>query len=144
MILIARSLIAVCCAALTLSLVACASSPTLESEVWEVTPSASFTGNYSLNAGNSGYIQITRDDGSAGSACTTSVVVDSRVAARLRPTERVTVRVPVGEHKVSAEIVGMCPGSMSEQTVLVSADATKRLRVRYGDLPGNFALLPAN
>jgi hypothetical protein len=144
MILTLQPRSAICCAALSLVLVACASSPTLESEIWEVTPSASFSGNYALNASNSGYIQITRDDGAGGSACSTSVVVDSRVAARLRPTERVTVRVPVGEHKVSAEIVGMCPGSMSEQTVLVTADATKRLRVRYGDLPGVFAILPTN
>jgi hypothetical protein len=144
MILTLQPRIAICCAALVFVIAGCASSPTRESDIWEVTPSASFSTNYALNASNSGYIQITRDDGNSGSACTTNVIVDARSAARLRPTERVTVRVPVGEHKVSAEIVGMCPGSTSEQTVLVTPDATKRLRVRYGDLPGVFAILPVD
>ncbi len=141
MILTLQPRIAIFCAALALA--ACASSPTPESEIWEVTPSASFSGDYNLNATNSGYIQITRDSGNAGSACATNVIVGERAAARLRPSERVTVRVPVGEYKVTAEIVGMCPGSTSVQTVRVGPDATARLRVSYGDLPSDFAILPA-
>ncbi|MEC5387438.1 hypothetical protein VVD49_17035 [Uliginosibacterium sp. H3] len=141
---VVRPRIAVCCAALVLVLSACVSSPTPESEVWEVTPGASFASDYGLNASNSGYIQITRDSGNSGSACTTSVVVGNRSAARLRPAERVTVRVATGEYKVTAEIVGMCPGLMSEQMVHVAPGVTKRLRIRYGEVPGAFGIVAEN
>lgn len=122
------------------SLAGCVSSPTPESDATERAVSPLVLQKFS--SAPAGWLVVTRDSGYGGRGCDTEVHVDGVFVMRLRAGDRFSLPVRVGSHLVEAWVLGICMGSHTSLNVLVSQQQAARLRVRYGDLPGAFALIP--
>lgn len=88
-----------------------------------------------------GAVIIKRDSGFGGSGCSARVFVNAKPAADLRPSERVVLHLPVGDHILSAQPNGICGGGMVETRVRVTPTETATFRMGYGTA-GDFTFTP--
>lgn len=88
-----------------------------------------------------GAVIIKRDSGLGGSGCSARVFVNAKPAADLRPSERVILHLPAGDHILSAQPNGICGGGMVETRVRVTPTETATFRMGYGTA-GDFTFTP--
>jgi len=92
----------------------CATRPVSDSDTTPVRPDRVIDSRFLHPSPGSGTVTIKRDRGFGGSACSSRVFVDANPTADLRPSEKVVVYLPPGDHILSAWPNGMCGGGMSE------------------------------
>jgi hypothetical protein len=112
--------------------VGCATSPVPASAAVAVPQDRLFPPALARPVADGGTIVVTRDSGANSSACSARVWINGQPAADVRTSERVTVHVAVGEHIVSAQPNGICPGGLLEVQARVSTGKTVRFRIGYG------------
>jgi hypothetical protein len=86
-------------------------------------------------------IIVKRDTGLSGGACSTEISIDGKPAAYIRTGEKVIFYVTPGEHFVSAEPHGICPGGLIEQKTIASTAKRRIFRVGI-DNTGSMGLYP--
>ena len=89
----------------------CASTPVSISEAVDIAPARYQL--YGDRRPGTAEVTITRDKGFIGAGCPTSITVNGKPAASIRPGEKATLYVPPGEVIFGAD-PGMCGGSRSE------------------------------
>ncbi|MDC9651485.1 hypothetical protein [Xanthomonas perforans] len=85
-------------------LASCATKPVADDEAIAVPSDRAFL--YQANAADAGTLIVTRDGGFQGSACDIGVLIDGKDAARLKPGERATFKIPAGEIILGVQPVG--------------------------------------
>ncbi|AAZ18314.1 hypothetical protein Psyc_0451 [Psychrobacter arcticus 273-4] len=87
-------------------------------------------------------VTVTRDSGVLGSACAMKLSIDDNVAAKLKPSDAVTLHIPNGRHIISFDTRGgLCPSVTDAIDVSLNKGDVKKYRIR-ADMNGNFQLLP--
>jgi hypothetical protein len=125
---------AACCAG-------CATRPVADSDTTPVPPDRIIDSRFLQLSTGSGTVTVTRDRGFGGSACSSRVFVDASPTADLRPSERLVVYLPPGDHVISAWPNGMCGGGMSEARTNVTSGSKLAFRIGYGS-NGDFYINP--
>jgi hypothetical protein len=128
---------------LAVSLTACATQPVSIYQA-SVVPSSRILARQLLSqAQYTGSLIIKRDSGFMGSACTIRVFIDTVPVADLKPSEKIEIFLPVGEHVVSATPTGnFCGGGTSEAAVVIRPESQRILRIASGQ-SGDIHLQPS-
>ena len=96
---------------------------------------------HSMNRPGTCLVMVKRDTGSAGSECTSRLLVDGKPVADLATGEKVSLYLPFGEHIIGADPNGKCHGGLSTTSLTVLRDRSTTLRIRYG-ANGEFTIQP--
>lgn len=91
-------------AALVALMAGCATSPVPIKNAVAVPPERVLA--YQKDVPGTGTLSVTRDSGHTGSLCSVGLFVDGKVAALLKPGERVSLHVPAGSVVVGAAYQG--------------------------------------
>lgn len=129
-----RSLTAVIAATLV---AACATTPTPTGDSAEVPSSRMLAPQFLTNDEGRGTVVVKRDRGMMGAACSMRLYVDGTSAADLYTQEKVTLRLPAGQHVLSVAPNGLCGGGIREAGVDVLLGKVSMFRIGYlesGDL----------
>lgn len=121
---------------------ACATTPLTINQAVTVPDSRILAPQLLAQASNTGSLVVKRDSGFMGSACTIRVFVDAVPVADLRPSEKVEVHIPLGEHSVVATSNGICGGGTSEAAVVIMPERQRILRIASGQ-SGDIFLQPS-
>jgi hypothetical protein len=128
---------------LLLSLTACATTPLPLNQTVAIPESRVLAPQFLSQASNAGSLVLKRDGGFMGSACTIRVFVDAVPVADLKPSERVELFVPLGEHSVVVTATGaICGGGTSEAAVVIMPERQRILRIASGQ-SGDIFLQPS-
>ena len=127
---------------LMLSLTACATSPVTIQQASAIPGSRILAPQLVSQTSNTGSLIVKRDAGFMGSACTIRVFVDAVPVADLRPSEKVELFVPFGEHSVVVTPTGICGGGTSETAVVIMPERQRILRIASGQ-SGDIFLQPS-
>ncbi|HEX5605255.1 MAG TPA: hypothetical protein VFY96_02010 [Candidatus Binatia bacterium] len=128
---------------LLLSLTACATTPLTLNQTVAIPESRVLAPQFLSQTSNAGSLVLKRDGGFMGSACTIRVFVDAVPVADLKPSERVELFVPLGEHSVVATATGaICGGGTSEAAVVIMPERQRILRIASGQ-SGDIFLQPS-
>jgi hypothetical protein len=119
----------------------CATRPVSDPETRPVPPDRIIDSRFLQASVGTGAITIKRDRGLGGSACSSRVFVDASPMADLRPSEKLVVYLPPGDHIISAWPNGICGGGMSEVRASVTSGAALTFRIGYGS-NGDFFINP--
>lgn len=124
-------------------LAGCATSPVPIKNAVAVPPERVLA--YQKDVPGTGTLSVTRDSGHTGSLCSVGLFVDGKVAALLKPGERVSLHVPAGSVVVGAAYQGsgICGmgADRQEREAIVSGGKVKNYRISTsGD--GVLDLLP--
>src|ERR1700730_17777998 len=125
---------AACCAG-------CATRPVSDSDTTPVPPDRIIDSRFLQPSPASGTVTVKRDRGFGGSACSSRVFVDASPTADLRPSERLVVYLPPGDHVISAWPNGVCGGGMSEARANVTSGSKLAFPIGYGS-NGDFYVNP--
>lgn len=90
---------------------------------------------------DTGTVIIKRDEGVAGSPCSSRVFVDAKPVADIRVAEKVVLYISEGEHIFSAWPNGLCGGGMTEVKSRVEKGKQISFRIGYGS-NGHFSISP--
>jgi len=127
---------------LLLFFTACATTPLTINQAVTVPDSRILAPQLLAQASNTGSLVVKRDSGFMGSACTIRVFVDAVPVADLKPSEKVEVYIPLGEHSVVATSNGICGGGTSEAAVVIMPERQRILRIASGQ-SGDIFLQPS-
>jgi len=127
---------------LLLFFTACATTPLTINQAVTVPDSRILAPQLLAQASNTGSLVVKRDSGFMGSACTIRVFVDAVPVADLKPSEKVEVYIPFGEHSVVATSNGICGGGTSEAAVVIMPERQRILRIASGQ-SGDIFLQPS-
>jgi len=128
---------------LALSLTACATQPVSIYQASAAPSSRILAPQWLSQAPYTGSLIIKRDSGFMGSACTVRVFVDAVPAADLKPSEKVELFVPLGEHVIGAAPTStFCGGGASEAAVVIYPERQKIMRIAAGQ-SGDIHLQPS-
>ena len=127
--------------AFAVAIVGCATTPVPDSAASAVPQDRLYAPALARPVTGGGSINVRRDSGLMGSACSTRVWIDGQPAADLRSSERITIHVEAGDHIVSAQPNALCAGGLVEAQAVVKPGRTARFRVGYGT-NGDFILAP--
>ena len=128
---------------LMFSLAACATQPITIKQAAAVPSSRVLAPQWISQGPYTGGLTIKRDSGFMGSACTIRVFVDAVPVADLRPSEKVELFVPVGEHIVGVTSPNaICGGGTSETMVTIAPERERILRIASGQ-SGDIYLQPS-
>jgi hypothetical protein len=109
----------------------CATSPVPTKTAVAVPPERVLA--YQTNSPGTGTLSVTRDSGHTGSLCSVGLFVDGKVAALLKPGERVALHVPAGSVVVGAAYQGsgICGmgAERQEREAIVTDGKVKNYRV---------------
>ena len=129
-------------AVILLFFAACATTPLTINQAVTAPDSRILAPQLLTQASNTGSLVVKRDSGFMGSACTIRVFVDAVPVADLKPSEKVEVYVPLGEHSVVATSNGICGGGTSEAAVVIMPERQRILRIASGQ-SGDIFLQPS-
>ena len=121
----------------------CATSAISTSEAQPVPADRMLSAEYSVNRPDRCLVIVKRDTGSAGSECTSRLLVDGKPVADLATGEKVTLYLPLGEHIIGADPNGECHGGLSTTSVTALRGQPATLRIQYGS-NGEFTIQPSN
>lgn len=115
---------------------ACATNTTAPSQAISAQPHRIYWENATQD---SFAIKITRDTGQMGSLCMTRIALNEKTAADLNQGESVVLKVPAGQHILSAwQVSGgsspgktFCDGNPMRQDVTVSGNSGDSVAYRY-------------
>lgn len=127
--------------AFAIAIVGCATTPVPDSATSSVPTDRLYAPAMARPVTGGGSINVRRDSGLMGSACSTRVWINGQPAADLRTSERITIHVEAGDHIVSAQPNALCAGGLVEAQAVVRPGRTARFRVGYGT-NGDFILAP--
>ncbi|AMN78263.1 hypothetical protein [Pseudomonas azotoformans] len=121
----------------------CATSPVPMTNAVAVPPDRVFA--YQKETPGTGTLSVTRDSGHTGSLCSVGLFVDGKVAALLKPGERVALHVPAGAVVVGAAyhgsgICGMGAERQERETTVTGGKAKSYRISTSGD--GVLDILP--
>ncbi|MGY2400134.1 hypothetical protein [Pseudomonas sp. SDO5271_S396] len=109
----------------------CATSPVLMTNAVAVPPERILA--YQKDTPGTGTLSVTRDSGHTGSLCSVGLFVDGKVAALLKPGERVALHVPAGSVVVGAAYQGsgICGmgAERQERETIVTGGKVKTYRI---------------
>ena len=109
----------------------CATSPVPTKTAVAVPPERVLA--YQTSSPGTGTLSVTRDSGHTGSLCSVGLFVDGKVAALLKPGERVALHVPAGSVVVGAAYQGsgICGmgADRQEREAIVTDGKVKNYRV---------------
>lgn len=109
----------------------CATSPVPMTNAVAVPPERVLA--YQKDTPGTGTLSVTRDSGHTGSLCSVGLFVDGKVAALLKPGERVALHVPAGSVVVGAAYQGsgICGmgADRQEREAIVSSGKVKNYRI---------------
>lgn len=112
-------------------LAGCATSPVPIKNAVAVPPERVLA--YQKEVPGTGTLSVTRDSGHTGSLCSVGLFVDGKVAALLKPGERVSLHVPAGSVVVGAAYQGsgICGmgADRQEREAIVSGGKVKNYRI---------------
>jgi len=112
-------------------LAGCATSPVPIKNAIAVPPERVLA--YQKDVPGTGTLSVTRDSGHTGSLCSVGLFVDGKVAALLKPGERVSLHVPAGSVVVGAAYQGsgICGmgADRQEREAIVSGGKVKNYRI---------------
>jgi len=112
-------------------LAGCATSPVPIKNAVAVPPERVLA--YQKDVPGTGTLSVTRDSGHTGSLCSVGLFVDGKVAALLKPGERVSLHVPAGSVVVGAAYQGsgICGmgADRQEREAIVSGGKVKNYRI---------------
>lgn len=112
-------------------LAGCATSPVPIKNAVAVPPERVLA--YQKDVLGTGTLSVTRDSGHMGSLCSVGLFVDGKVAALLKPGERVSLHVPAGSVVVGAAYQGsgICGmgADRQEREAIVSGGKVKNYRI---------------
>lgn len=112
-------------------LAGCATSPVPIKNAVAVRPERILA--YQKDVPGTGTLSVTRDSGHTGSLCSVGLFVDGKVAALLKPGERVSLHVPAGSVVVGAAYQGsgICGmgADRQEREAIVSGGKMKNYRI---------------
>lgn len=112
-------------------LAGCATSPVPIKNAVAVPPERVLA--YQKDVLGTGTLSVTRDSGHTGSLCSVGLFVDGKVAALLKPGERVSLHVPAGSVVVGAAYQGsgICGmgADRQEREAIVSGGKVKNYRI---------------
>jgi len=112
-------------------LAGCATSPVPIKNAVAVPPERVLA--YQKDVPGTGTLSVTRDSGHTGSLCAVGLFVDGKVAALLKPGERVSLHVPAGSVVVGAAYQGsgICGmgADRQEREAIVSGGKVKNYRI---------------
>lgn len=112
-------------------LAGCATSPVPIKNAVVVPPERVLA--YQKDVPGTGTLSVTRDSGHTGSLCSVGLFVDGKVAALLKPGERVSLHVPAGSVVVGAAYQGsgICGmgADRKEREAIVSGGKVKNYRI---------------
>jgi uncharacterized lipoprotein YajG len=118
-------------AALVALMAGCATSPVPIKNAVAVPPERVLA--YQKDVPGTGTLSVTRDSGHTGSLCSVGLFVDGKVAALLKPGERVSLHVPAGSVVVGAAYQGsgICGmgADRQEREAIVSGGKVKNYRI---------------
>lgn len=118
-------------AALVALIAGCATSPVPIKNAVAVPPERVLA--YQKDVPGTGTLSVTRDSGHTGSLCSIGLFVDGKVAALLKPGERVSLHVPAGSVVVGAAYQGsgICGmgADRQEREAIVSGGKVKNYRI---------------
>lgn len=118
-------------AALVALVAGCATSPVPIKNAVAVPPERVLA--YQKDVPGTGTLSVTRDSGHTGSLCSVGLFVDGKVAALLKPGERVFLHVPAGSIVVGAAYQGsgICGmgADRQEREAIVSGGKVKNYRI---------------
>lgn len=118
-------------AALVALMAGCATSPVQIKNAVAVPPERVLA--YQKDVPGTGTLSVTRDSGHTGSLCSVGLFVDGKVAALLKPGERVSLHVPAGSVAVGAAYQGsgICGmgADRQEREAIVSGGKVKNYRI---------------
>lgn len=123
------------------ALTGCATKPVSTAETVHVPRDRILAPELLQQADGRGAVTVKRDSGLGGSGCSARLFVDAKPAADLRPSERVVLYLPAGDHILSAQPNGLCGGGMVETRVRVAGHETATFRMGYGTA-GDFTFTP--
>lgn len=109
----------------------CATSPVPMTNAVAVPPERVLA--YQKDTPGTGTLSVTRDSGHTGSLCSVGLFVDGKVAALLKPGERVALHVPAGSVVVGAAYQGsgICGmgAERQERETMVTGGKVKSYRI---------------
>ncbi|WP_339427323.1 hypothetical protein [Pseudomonas sp. RA_105y_Pfl1_P41] len=109
----------------------CATSPVPMTNAVAVPPERVLA--YQKDTPGKGTLSVTRDSGHTGSLCSVGLFVDGKVAALLKPGERVALHVPAGSVVVGAAYQGsgICGmgAERQEREIMVTGGKVKSYRI---------------
>jgi hypothetical protein len=111
-----------------ISIFGCASQPISNQQARPVPLERILDSTFLKPAPNSGEIVVKRDSGLIGSACSTRIFLNGKPVADIRPSEKIVMYLPEGEHIVSANPNGICGGGMTEVKAVVKAGTQSSFR----------------
>ena len=118
-------------AALVALMAGCATSPVPIKNAVAVPPERVLA--YQNDVPGTGTLSVTRNSGHTGSLCSVGLFVDGKVAALLKPGERVSLHVPAGSVVVGAAYQGsgICGmgADRQEREAIVSGGKVKNYRI---------------
>lgn len=118
-------------AALVALMAGCATSPVPTKTAVAVPPERVLA--YQTSSPGTGTLSVTRDSGHTGSLCSVGLFVDGKVAALLKPGERVALHVPAGSVVVGATYQGsgICGmgADRQEREAIVTDGKVKNYRI---------------
>ncbi|WP_115930819.1 hypothetical protein [Pseudomonas sp. GV105] len=118
-------------AALVALVAGCATSPVPTKTAVAVPPERVLA--YQTSSPGTGTLSVTRDTGHTGSLCSVGLFVDGKVAALLKPGEKVSLHVPAGSVVVGAAYQGsgICGmgADRQEREAIVSGGKVKNYRI---------------
>lgn len=127
--------------AVTALLAGCSTRPVIDAEATPVQPDKVLAVEMTRARPGTYPLTIKRDSGLAAGACSTRVFVNGAPVADIRPTEKVVVYLPAGEHMLAARANGICGGGLVETRVGLRAGVPQAVRVGYGT-SGDFFIVP--
>jgi len=110
----------------------CATRPVSNSEAVPVPDVRILESKYSSSITLMGNVNIKRDSGVFGSACTTRLYINSVPVADIQPSEILSLNLPSSEYIFSVWPNGVCGGGMSEVKSTVTTNSITNLRIGYG------------
>jgi hypothetical protein len=123
------------------ALTGCATQPVSTAEAVPVPRERILSPELLQQADGRGTVIVKRDSGIGGSGCSARLFVDAKPTADLRPSERVVLHLPDGDHILSAQPNGLCGGGMVETRVRVTSLETATFPMGYGTA-GDFTFTP--
>lgn len=118
-------------AALVALMAGCATSPVPIKNAVAVPPERVLA--YQKDVPGTGTLSVTRDSGHTGGICSVGLFVDGKMAALLKPGERVSLHVPAGSVVVGAAYQGsgICGmgADRQEREVIVGGEKVKNYRI---------------
>lgn len=109
------------------SLAACSTTPLNSAHAERVLPET--ITRYAQQKPGTLPLNVTRDAGLLGSACSTEITLDGEVVAYLRQGQTVTLFVPAGEYVLGAKPGMICFGNLVETDAVVKPGRQANFRV---------------